>query len=111
LAKKTILENCIDSSVNAGVTDIIATQIIPAGRSVKLRTFGGCIPNNPDGSFIALQWGSGSSWATIRVIVQEQEFSLMKEFIGDNNKLFRVVRYNGGSSPKKIVAWYNAIIV
>lgn len=108
---KIVIENCIDSSVNAGQTDIITTQAIPVGKSVKLRTFGGCIPNIPDGSFIAIQWGASPNWNTIRVIVQEQEFELMKEFIGDGAKAFRIVRFNCGNSAKKIIAWYNALIV
>lgn len=110
MAKITV-ERFLDSSVAANTTDTQNTQAVPSGRSLRLKKFGGCIPYTLDGSFIALQWGSGSTWETIRCLCGSIEYVIDREFIGDGTKMFRVVRKNNGATAKNMAAWMDALVL
>lgn len=102
-----------DSSIAAGVTDVQTTPSIPVGKKVRLQSFGGFDPSIGDGidSMIAIQWGAGTTWQTIRAGGKVFEFQIGRDFLGDGAKRFRLVRQNKSASAKIIVAWLEALVM
>ena len=97
----------------AGATLIWESQIVPSGKVVRLKEFGGADPAIGDGidSIIALQWGNSGSWATVRVVSgTSQSYTLNRDFTGNGVKKFRVVRMNKSVSTKILVYWIEALI-
>lgn len=105
MAKKTDFFMMKDSAVAASTIDVDQLPIIPNGISVNLMTFGGTVPKPDAGSYVAIQWGSGAAWETIRAISGTFEFTIEKEFVGNGVKRFRVVRENKEVSAHRMFAW------
>jgi hypothetical protein len=114
LASKSGINLYIDDSVAASSTVLLNSAVIPAGKSITIFRFGGCDPAIADGidSIIALQWGSGGSFETIRALSGcTYEFALNKTFVGDGSKLFRLVRINKSGTGKILAAWVEGVIL
>lgn len=112
MAKKTEINLFFDDNIAASSTDTKLSAIIPTGRKVTLKRFGGCDVAIGDGldSIIAIQWGSSGSWQTIRGCSKSFEFEMQRDFEGDGSSRFRLVRINKSSSAKPILAWVDGII-
>ena len=102
-----------DDAKLAPGTDVTQSPIIPNGKTVRLREFGGCAPMIGDGKdgFIGLQWGSGGTWDSLAVGCHEFQRKLNSDFVGDGSKRFRIVRINESASNRYIVAWLDAILL
>lgn len=106
----------LDNSVGASTSATDPSPIIPNGKTVRLTSFGGYDPIGSDGvgGIISLQWGSASSWLTIRAGgFGTFDFNWDKgiDFNGDGTKRFRIVRQNRSSVAKVMVAWLTAKLV
>lgn len=108
MPKKTDLFKFLDASVAPGGTDLFLSPVIPNGKTVMLKVFGGGVPIGNNGSFVALQWGAGADWATVRAISHNAEFNIMRAFEGDGAKRFRIVRKNEHTAAQVIFAWVEA---
>lgn len=116
MALKDYYDLIFDSSVNAGTNDIQQSGVIPAGKVVRLMNFGGFDPISSDGvsSILILQWGSGTTWTTVRAGGNgffNIDWPKGKDFIGDGVKRFRLARQNKSSSNKSLVVWLYALIL
>lgn len=114
MATKTTYEIYHDSSVASGATDLQLSPIIPIEKTVRILSFGGFDPNIGDNksSIIALQWGSGPDWKTIRAGGDGTfEFVLNKDFVGDGTKRFRLARQNKSASAKPLIVWLYAVVL
>lgn len=114
MSSKQTIDVLIDSSVGASSTDVYESPIIPSGKTVRILSFGGMDPLVGDGigSIIALQWGKNGAWKSIRAISGcTIEFDLKKDFIGDGEKKFRLIRMNKSNSSKVIGAWIDGVIL
>jgi hypothetical protein len=111
LANKTNLFKVLENNIAAGVTDMDLGPIIANGKIAVIKSFGGAIPFNSDGSFIAIQWGDNTGgWNTIRVIVKEAEYTINREFQGNGVKRFRLVRKNTNPSTQPMIAWLEGFV-
>jgi len=114
MTTKTLHEYYFDSSVAAGATDLQLSPIIPLNKTVRVTSFGGFDPNigdNKDG-IIALQWGSGANWKTLRAGGGGTfEFTMNKDFVGDGASRFRLARQNKSASAKPLVVWLYALVL
>lgn len=111
MAEKTKHYLMYDNEVPVGTT-VDMTPVIPSGKVVTIKKFGGFDPavgDNKD-SIIALQWGSGTTWTTIKAGGKCFEFDMQRDFIGDGSKRFRLVRVNRSAQIKIIVAWLEALV-
>lgn len=106
---KTSIFNIVDTDVAGSTVDTTLTAVVPAGKSVKVLTFGGSTLGL-SGNYFALQWGSAASWQTIRAAGGTFEFPLGKAFVGDGTKRFRLVRANTQASATRIVAWLEGYV-
>lgn len=107
---KTRISLFFDTNVNANSTDLQLGAVVPNGRSVSIKRFGGSVPDGINGA-VALQWGSGGSFTTIRAIQREMEFKELGEFVGDGVKRFRLARINRQTlGAQAIVAWLEAVV-
>ena len=114
MAKKNEIILYIDDNVSAGATDILESPVIANGKTIKVLRFGGLDLNIGDnkGSIIALQWGDGGSWDTIRAHSGGTlEFDINRAFEGNGTKKFRIVRMNKSAQAKLIGAWFEGIIL
>jgi hypothetical protein len=102
-----------DDAKMAPGNDIVQSPIVPNGKNVRLREFGGCTPAIGDGidGFIGLQWGSSGSWESIAIGCHEFQRELKRDFLGDGTKRFRIVRMNESAVNRYIVAWLDAILL
>ena len=100
-----------DNSISPG-NDVQETPVIPTGKIVTLKKFGGFDPRIGDyiDSIIALRWGSGGSWTTIRAGGQMFDLDLSIDFVGDGAKKFQIVRQNKSVVSKVIIAWVEALV-
>lgn len=118
MAAKTVINLIVENTVAQGATAISESAIVAAGKTVRLMRFGGyerSMSANTTG-IIALQWGQGASWETIRAGGGSTpfDFVLNRTFIGDGSKKFRLVRQNrdpGGTAAKEMVAWIEAVVL
>lgn len=94
-----------DTAVTALTTHVTQGDIIPNGVTAVLIKFGGAVPVNVTGSYVAIQWGNGSSWQTIRAIARDGEYRVDREFLGDGVNRFRLIRANGDVANRVMVAW------
>lgn len=111
---KTVYNIIKDDEVAGTSTDIAVSPAIPAGKRVRIRRFGGYDRPVGDGigSLIALQWGSGGSFDTVRAFGNGSfEVSMDQDFEGDGSKLFRIVRINKSATSKEMVAWLDALVL
>lgn len=110
---KTKFDIVYDDSVPGGTTDIKMSAIIPSGRVIQLQSFGGCTPDIGDGidGQTALQWGSGTSWQTIRAGTKSWDMLFKKDFLGDGSKRFRLVRKNNSTTSRPMVVWLEALVL
>jgi hypothetical protein len=116
MALKEKIDLIFDDSIGATTTDIKTGAIVASGKTVRLFNFGGYDPRIGDGidSLIVLQWGSGTSWQTVRAGgggTFEHSWKSGQDFNGDGVKRFRLIRQNKSTSAKPIVAWMMALIV
>jgi hypothetical protein len=116
VAVKPIIDFIVENTVAQGATVTDMTSIIPNGKTVKINKFGGyerLLSLNT--GIIALQFGSGAAWTTLRAGGGGTfEFPIDRTFDGDGAKRFRVVRINKdpvGSVAKEMVAWIEAVIL
>ena len=99
-----------DGSVAAGNTQVDMTPIIPVGKRILLKRFGGC--SGVTAGFCGVQFGdSVGGWTTIRSLTNTYEFPIGTEFIGDGVKRFRIVRQNDSTTAKYMAAWLEALIL
>ncbi len=98
-----------ENVISASTTDVNLTPIIPNGVTVRIQVFGGSDLGQA-GNYYALQWGSASTWQTIRAAGGTIEIPLNRAFKGDGVKRFRVIRVNEQASPKRIVVWVQGYI-
>jgi len=112
MANKTVYDLTYDSSVAASTTDIQLSPIVASGKQVRVKKFGGLDPAIGDNidSLIALQWGSGGSWAAVVVGSKQFQYEINKVFTGDGSKRFRIVRQNKSIVAKVIYAWVEAMV-
>jgi hypothetical protein len=113
MAKKTVHNEFFDDVVPANSTKIDNTPIIPDGKALTLREFGGTDPGIGDNihSEMALQWGSGAGgWETVRAGTRHFNFTIPREYVGDGVKRFRFIRINKSATAKKIVVWSNSLL-
>lgn len=111
MANFTNIFRIIESNVSASSLDIDLSAIIPNGQTVTLKVFGGAIPFQVSGSYIAIQWGDNSGgWNTIRAITREAEYLINREFIGNGVRRFRIVRNNTDIQARAMVAWIEGFI-
>ncbi len=104
----------LDSNVDAGATDVQASDIIPDGAVVRLSSFGGLDPNVGDNksSIIGIQWGNSTKWKTIRAGGSGTfDFNVKLDFKGDGTKRFRLVRKNNSATAKPLICWLFAVIL
>lgn len=116
MALKESYDFVIESSVAAGSTDMQNGPVIPNGKTARILNFGGFDPltNDQVHSIIVLQWGSGTSWKTVRAGgggIFNFEFLKGKDYIGDGTKYFRLVRQNKSSVAKNLILWLQAVIL
>lgn len=78
--QKTRISQFIESSVAAGATDTQASAIVPVGKVVEIKVFGGSVPDGVNG-YVALQWGSAGTFVTIRATQREREFTNLHGFV------------------------------
>jgi len=99
--------------IGSGDTDLKLSPIIPNGKRVTLKVFGGCTPqiNNDDTPIIVVQWGSGTTWQSIRAGCKMFNFELNRDFLGDGVKRFRLIRENGHVTGSNIIiAWLDLLV-
>lgn len=101
--KKDKIEYFFDDVVSG--TDIKESKIIPNGKKVTLQSFGG---SSYGEDFLALQWGSESTWETVRSFYGTLNLHFKKDFVGDGAKRFRLIRYSSGS--RRVFVWVEALI-
>lgn len=115
MAKKTLIALSVDDQVTAGATEVNAhPSAVPNGKIARIGKFGASAPRDSDGieGLIALQWGSGGSWSTVRAICSSfAEINVDREFIGDGVKTFRFIRINRAAVDKEMVAWIEGLII
>lgn len=115
MAKKTIIELIADDEVTAGSTEIsIFGANVPNGKIARITRFGGSTPRDSDQveSLTLFQYGSGSSWETIRGFSTSfADIELNREFLGDGTKTFRLIRKNRSASDKEMLAWLEGLII
>jgi hypothetical protein len=112
MAKKAKQDSTLDNSVAGTTTLTEVLPIIQLGKVARLINFGGYDPVGSDGigGIISLQWGSGTTWQTIRAGGYGSfDFNWEKgiDFTGDGTKRFRIVRQNRSSTAKVMLAWAN----
>lgn len=93
--------------------DNSVSEIIADGKTVTLQKFGCLDPAINDGvdSWAILQWGSdGSSWDPIRACSKNNEFKINRDFTGDGDKRFRIVRRNKSAVSKTFIIWMEALV-
>lgn len=105
----TELFQIYDNVIAVGSTDVKLTPVIANGVNVRIQVFGGSDLGQA-GNYYALQWGSGSSWQTIRAAGGTIEINLSRSFKGDGVKMFRLIRVNEQASPKRVVVWVQGYI-
>ena len=107
---KTRISQFFDASVAAGATDTQTSAIVPTGKAVEIKVFGGSVPDGFN-AVVALQWGSaGGGFTTIRAVQREIEFANLGQFVGDGIKRFRLVRINRSAAAAVLVGWLEAIV-
>jgi len=114
MALKNKFDIYLDSNVAANATDIVSGDIIEADKTVRISSFGGFDPNIGDNkaSIIAIQYGSGTSWKTIRAGGDGTfDFKMNIDVKGDGSKRFRLVRKNNSATPKPLICWLFAVII
>ena len=102
----------IEGSAAVG-NNVTTFPIIPNGKTVRVRKFGGFDPDIGDNKcgFITLQWGNGGGWETIRAGgCGSFEFVLLRDFVGDGVKRHRIIRTNNSVSAKDMVAWAESLV-
>lgn len=103
-----IIEDYIDDVVNANTTDLRLSPIVPNGQLVVVKRFGCAVRANPGDALVAIQWGSGGTFTTIRGLTGVFELTINRAFTGDGVKRFRLVRINKTAlSAFEIAAWYD----
>lgn len=113
MALKSKIDLVFDDQIAANGNDIKTSQIIPNGKQVTLKIFGGLDPAIGDGrdSLAILQWGNQTNgWKTVRAGTKLWNFELNKNFIGNGKDMFRLVRQNKSASAKVIGVWLEALI-
>lgn len=98
------------------MAQITENQDFPAiarGKNLVLRRFGAIDINLGDNksSVYVLQWGSGSTFQTIRVLSltgDTKEIEFKKELEGDGTKHLRVSVQNSSPTSKKMAFWIEA---
>lgn len=104
-----LVQFLVDTNVNANATDIQNSAAVPSGRVARVIRVGGF---EPSGGFIAIQWGSGGTFVTVRAGSGSFNMELNHEFTGDGVKFFRLVRKNGNAlAATQIVAWADIIVL
>lgn len=115
MAKKTLIDLSKDDDVTAGSTDVtVHPSAIPNLKVARITRFGGATPLDTDGvqCLTILQWGSGSTWKTVRAFSRSTiEYAMDKEFEGDGTKTFRLVRVNRTGTTKPMIAWVEGLII
>jgi len=106
----------LDTSVGSTSTVTDPISIIPNNKIIRLTGFGGYDPIGSDGvaGIISLQWGSGTTWQTVRAGgygAFDFQWERGIEFAGDGAKRFRIVRQNRSSVAKVMVAWLTGKLV
>ena len=110
MANKTKVESQI---VTASSQEIKSYPIIAIGKRWQIRKFGAVDVNNGDNksSVYILQWGKAGTWENIRVISltgNTCELQDIGEFIGDGEKILRVIMQNKSAQDKDLVFWFDA---
>ena len=99
-----------DGLVAAGSTQVDMTPIIPIGKIILLKRFGGC--SGITAGFCAVQFGdSVGGWTTIRALTDTYEFPIGTEFIGNGVKRFRIIRQNDSTAAKYMSAYLEALVL
>ena len=99
------------STVAAGnMNNIVEGNGIDNKKNCKLKFFGAVDINMGDSksSVWVLQWGSGTSWETIKILSltgNTKNLELDRVFEGDGVKKFRVIRRNYSSTNKELAFW------
>lgn len=112
---KTDINMFQDYTIAAGLSPVVIVtgDIIASGKVVRMKRFGCAIIDtigNLAEGYVAVQWGSGGSWTTIRACKQIFEFTeINREFTGDGAKRFRIVGLNGSTLGTRIISyWFEA---
>ena len=102
-----------DGAKMSSGNEVTLSPIVPNGKTVRLREFGGCAPNIGDGKdgFMGLQWGAGASWTTVAVGCHEFQRELRRDFQGDGVKRFRLVRMHESATNRYVIAWLDAVVL
>ena len=116
MALKTKYDLSYDNPIAANTADFQVSGVVPSGRTVRLLNFGGYEVMVNDGltGIIALQWGNGTTWKTVRAGgggFFDINFLKGKDFLGDGVKQFRLVRQNKSAVEKILAAWLVALVV
>jgi hypothetical protein len=115
---KSELVSIESDDISATTQDITLLDVVPAGVIMKLKVFGCAIPTQqrPGGgspfetSDTKLEWGSGSTFQLIRVCLENNQFTINRDFVGDGVKRLRVVRDNKSPTVKNMTYWVEALI-
>lgn len=109
---RTVVHTVIEGSVAAGATDAqtVGPDPVPTGKEIRVIRFGASEVGAGDGvaSTIALQWGSGGTWETVRGVGLASvgfQCDVARTFTGDGAKKFRIVRINHSGAAKDVIAW------
>jgi len=104
----------IDSVPKSGGTAVWESDVIPTGKTFRLKVFGCYDPPVGDGtgSIVHLEYGEGATWETIRVIgYGTHNHEVNQEYVGDGVKKFRITRTNNSSKDKIIYTWFEGFQV
>lgn len=105
-----LIDDFIDDPVAANTTNTRLSPIVPAGTEVTIKKFGCFVRASTEKAIVAIQWGSGGSFQTIRAISGVFELNINRVFIGDGVKRFRIVRINKTALETfEIAAWFEAM--
>lgn len=95
-------------NLSAGQTAVDSSPVIPSGTTIRISKFGAGASAS---ALVALQWGSGSTWETIRAYgLNGQSFgeAIDREFVGDGAKRLRVLRQNIWTGAAPVFVWVEA---
>jgi hypothetical protein len=100
------------SNLNAGAVDTTDT-VIPAGKKVLIKKFGGGDINLGDSKSSAylLQWGTVGSFTDLAALAftgNTNEVEVNQSFVGDGTKFLRITRQNNSASNKRCPVWVRA---
>lgn len=112
MGAKTKIFITADSTIAAATTNTQETSVPPGGLGLFIVRFGYADPVDAGlGGIIALQWGSGASWQTVRVGTSGSgEYLINTQLPTDGTKRLRLVRQNRGVTAKPMAAWLEAYL-